>query len=415
SLTPAGKQALDTGYTAAARSALARGLAAQARGNEIDALLNYSQAIAFDPGQMEAIARLESLSTAISGGTLTQRITADVAARKAWLEAFKSAAAFFNDHPPFEITFDPALEQVGKTDYERETVNLAMLIRLAPSEAGWTALNTLVSGLDRTGRRETWGFTNLPFKDPKPSAKDAVVFGGKKSFTFKVDVALVNEKGKTVSRGSASLASGSLSFSPGASSVTAPDGETARMQFSRVNVNDLTDTLTIVISAVNGIPSHRLSESGYMRIANEPLTEPIKNGTATDYFKRAYEYDEKKDYDRAILDYTQVIRLNPLADGAYNNRGLAYEKKGDYDRAIADYTHAIMLNPNYAGIYYNRGNAYRNKGDYDQAIADYTQAIRLKPDDANAYSNRGNAYSDKGDYDRAIADYEMALKIDPND
>jgi tetratricopeptide (TPR) repeat protein len=100
---------------------------------------------------------------------------------------------------------------------------------------------------------------------------------------------------------------------------------------------------------------------------------------------------------------------------AFMESGRAAFAKGDYDRAIADYTQAIRLNPNSTTIYNNRGNAYSNKGDYDHAIADYTQAIRLDPNSATAYNNRGTAYSEGGDYDQAIADFEVALRINPND
>src|SRR5262249_21929950 len=62
----------------------------------------------------------------------------------------------------------------------------------------------------------------------------------------------------------------------------------------------------------------------------------------------------------------------------------------DYDRAIADYSEAIRLNPQYALAFDNRGNAYWNKADYDRALSDYNEAIRLDPKYASAYYNRGN-------------------------
>ncbi|MDR1252107.1 MAG: tetratricopeptide repeat protein [Treponema sp.] len=132
------------------------------------------------------------------------------------------------------------------------------------------------------------------------------------------------------------------------------------------------------------------------------------------YFNRGDAFDEKGDYDTAIADYTQAIRLDPNYTRAYYYRGISYDNKKDYDRAIADYTQAIRLDPNYTAAYNNRGVAYYNKEDYDRAIADYTQAIRLDPNYAKAYFNRGDAFDEKGDYDTAIADYTQAIRLDPN-
>src|SRR5713101_3108249 len=52
---------------------------------------------------------------------------------------------------------------------------------------------------------------------------------------------------------------------------------------------------------------------------------------------------------------------------AFYGRGLAYSYKGDYDHAIQDYNQALRLNPNSAVAFYGRGWAYEHKGDYDHA------------------------------------------------
>ena len=131
------------------------------------------------------------------------------------------------------------------------------------------------------------------------------------------------------------------------------------------------------------------------------------------YYNRGVAYLLKGDYDRAIADFSEAIRLDPKYADRLHNRGVAYSNKGDYDRAIADYNEAIRLDPKYAVAYSNRGVAYRSKGDYDRAIADSSEAIRLDPKYAVAYINRGGAYSSKGDYDRAIADFNEAIRLDP--
>jgi tetratricopeptide (TPR) repeat protein len=98
---------------------------------------------------------------------------------------------------------------------------------------------------------------------------------------------------------------------------------------------------------------------------------------------------------------------------AFNNRGLAYRLKVQYERAIEDFDQAIRLGPGFANAWNNRGVAYRNMGDVDRAIADYSQAIWLKPDYTAAFYNRGIALNHKGEYDRAIADFNVVLRVDP--
>ena len=52
---------------------------------------------------------------------------------------------------------------------------------------------------------------------------------------------------------------------------------------------------------------------------------------------------EREDYDRAIADFDQAIRLDAKNANAFYNRGIAYHEKHDYDRAIADFDQAIKL------------------------------------------------------------------------
>lgn len=108
--------------------------------------------------------------------------------------------------------------------------------------------------------------------------------------------------------------------------------------------------------------------------------------------KRGEELSGAREYDRAIADYSDAIRLKPDYAEAYNNRGFAYYLKGDGARAIADYTRAIELRPDYPKAYNSRGVVYMSGGyGRDKAIADFDRAIALKPDFRYAYINRANA------------------------
>jgi tetratricopeptide (TPR) repeat protein len=142
--------------------------------------------------------------------------------------------------------------------------------------------------------------------------------------------------------------------------------------------------------------------------------DPTQN-RAVIYGSRGVGYYSKGDFDRAIEDADQAIRLNPNEPSFYYTSGLAYKKKGDFDRAIQDFNKAIRLNPNFERAYYDRGNAYIDKEEYDRAIQEFNEAIRLNPNDANNYNDRGVAYKRKGDYGRAIQDYNQAIHLNSND
>lgn len=267
-LTPSGRASLLAGNASAiqAETGLARGIVAQESGESVTALFNYTQAVIFDPGQLESLTRLGSVSTSISEGTISQRIVNDLLARDRWLEVFRETAAFFNQHPPFEIIFDPNLIQEGETDYARRTANLAMRVSLSPSNAGFQALNVLLEGLEQTGRRAAWGFAGWPFFDTGPGAAGTIVFGGKQKFTFRFDATLLNANGKVLGRSSVTLNSGQIPFSTGNRTVPFPPGDTALMSFQNIRAEDLTTSLMIVINSVNGISAERLGSTGYMRI-----------------------------------------------------------------------------------------------------------------------------------------------------
>jgi len=135
---------------------------------------------------------------------------------------------------------------------------------------------------------------------------------------------------------------------------------------------------------------------------------------AEDSNKRGFDYYKKGNYDQAIAEYTEAIRLNPKFSEAYIMRGLAYSQKKDYDLAIADYDKAIQLDPKDKWAYIGRGSNYDDIGNYDHAIADFDKAIQLDQKFALAYKNRARIYRLKKDFTRAISDANQAVSLDPN-
>ena len=109
------------------------------------------------------------------------------------------------------------------------------------------------------------------------------------------------------------------------------------------------------------------------------------------YFNRCSIFDYKKQYDAAITECSQAIKLGPGADTTM----AGHNEKLGRDKVISDY-------------YATRGHAYLKKDDLVHAFADLENAIRLNPDNGRALRTRGEAYEAKGDVARAQADYAAA-------
>ena len=62
---------------------------------------------------------------------------------------------------------------------------------------------------------------------------------------------------------------------------------------------------------------------------------------------------------------------------AYHNRALAKTRHEDFDSAIVDYTQAIRLNSDYTEAYAHRGIAKAELGNIDEARSDLQTALEL--------------------------------------
>jgi tetratricopeptide (TPR) repeat protein len=134
---------------------------------------------------------------------------------------------------------------------------------------------------------------------------------------------------------------------------------------------------------------------------------------------RGSAWAKKGEFDKAIDDLNQAILLcekdkdTVYAARSYNARGAIWLARGDDDRAMADYRKAIGSNAKDPEPHINLANLWRDKADYNKAFEEYQEAIRLNPKDAKPYALRGEARRLSGDLDGAIVDLDEALRIDP--
>src|SRR5262249_47272894 len=134
------------------------------------------------------------------------------------------------------------------------------------------------------------------------------------------------------------------------------------------------------------------------------------------HYCRGLAYSKKGDLDRAAGDFLKAIHLGCDRREAlpiFQNLSNIYSSTKAYDKAITDFTEVIRLYPKNKLGYYWRGWAFNWKGEYGKAIADFSEAIARDPNEPDVFSSRGGIYYALQEYDKAIADYSEVLRLDP--
>jgi tetratricopeptide (TPR) repeat protein len=150
-----------------------------------------------------------------------------------------------------------------------------------------------------------------------------------------------------------------------------------------------------------------LRKFGRAERARRPLTAQF-------YDARGKAWAAKGDNARAIQDFSEAIRLDPSRPAFFNNRGVAWRNEDEFAHALEDYSQAIRLDPSFALYHKNRSQVWSPEN-VERILGDLTEAIRLDPHDAELYRMRGREWADIGDHDRAIEDYHEAVRLDPTD
>ena len=143
------------------------------------------------------------------------------------------------------------------------------------------------------------------------------------------------------------------------------------------------------------------------------LTEKVtQEPTAENYDMRGIAYTAHEDYDKAVADFTESLKLKTQVPGVLNNRGRALYLKGDYAAAAKDFDVAIRVDPKHFVAMLNRANCSVATDKLDAALQDLNAAIKLNPEFPEALNNRGVCHLELGELDAAERDFNEALQLD---
>jgi tetratricopeptide (TPR) repeat protein len=128
---------------------------------------------------------------------------------------------------------------------------------------------------------------------------------------------------------------------------------------------------------------------------------------------RATFYCQTAQYDLAIADHSEAIKLRPGIPLAYMERAACYIGKRDFKSALADYDEAIRLAPGAAGYYQKRGNIRIWAGDPTGALADYDQLVRLAPQPPGFVDDRARLLFGMGRFHEAAEQFAESARLLP--
>jgi len=119
------------------------------------------------------------------------------------------------------------------------------------------------------------------------------------------------------------------------------------------------------------------------------------------------------EYDKAILDYNQILAKESANAKAYFGRSLAYRKMRELQKALADLKKATTLDPAYAEAFSEISSIYYQLGDYKEALKTADTALRLQPRSGHNYFNKATALRKLGRRQEAENAYSSALRYMP--
>jgi len=135
---------------------------------------------------------------------------------------------------------------------------------------------------------------------------------------------------------------------------------------------------------------------------------------AVDVVARGKAHLAKQEYDDAIEDFTEAVRLDPAYAAAYAGRAEAWARKHYRDREVADFTVAIKLEPANTAYRVARAQSHSAQGRHEEAMADFNAALGTEPENPELWVARGNEWRRDLKLNEALADYSRAIQLKPD-
>src|SRR5262249_3984361 len=131
--------------------------------------------------------------------------------------------------------------------------------------------------------------------------------------------------------------------------------------------------------------------------------------------KRGLKAHADGDYDAALPEFTEGIKLNDKDPNLFAARGKTYVAKHEYGLAARDYSEALLLSPDSTELHLGRAEVYFEDYRHADAVRDLNEVIRIDPQSAVAYGRRSFCYYLMQEDERALKDADTAIQLAPKE
>ena len=157
-------------------------------------------------------------------------------------------------------------------------------------------------------------------------------------------------------------------------------------------------------------------------MAGSALAQKMSPELAEKY-NAGQELFDKRLYQKALVAFDEVIKIDGKNALAYRARGKTYRKLRNYSKAIEDYQMATSIKPDYVAAYFEMGDMQLQTKDYAGAQASMQKVLAIDPNFEegkardklkDAYIKEGNRLYGRRNYKAAVTQYESATQVDPS-
>lgn len=131
------------------------------------------------------------------------------------------------------------------------------------------------------------------------------------------------------------------------------------------------------------------------------------------YLSRGQKYFQAENYEKARLEFSNVLKIDPKHVQASYELAKTFEKLNKVREAGGFYLKVIDLDPNNYQAMVRLGRIYLLSNAINEAKAINDRAMVLAPTDAGAIALRGGIHARLGEIDDAVADATKSLSIEP--